>query len=224
MPALMGAANKGRGLNRQVLGAVIQRRERWKVGGQIRRDELKQVLQVCQTFHAMLAHVAQGHIGGQIAAHDVGHFPRQQNLAAMAGGHDPRDPIERVGGAVIVALRHRRTDIDAPCGRVQVRWSPRAAPRTRAGPPALPRPRAWARRTRPGTHRRSSYTRARRGRRWRCARSHGGARAPSRICSGSRSHKGVLPSISVNRKVTIPLGRSAMAHLHTLRRATPKSL
>ena len=31
----------------------------------------------------------------------------------MPGGHDPRDPVERVGRVVIIALSDRRTDMDA---------------------------------------------------------------------------------------------------------------
>src|SRR6266545_4462916 len=109
---LLGAAEEGGRLGRQVCPQRAECLERREGGGQIGHDDLEQVLQVRQTFHALLAHITQGHIRRQIAAHQVSHFHRKQNLSTMTGGHDPRDPIERVRGGVVVAFRYGWSDMN----------------------------------------------------------------------------------------------------------------
>ena len=71
---LLAPDQRGR-LHRQICGMGVECLERREDRRQIWRDQLKQVLQLGQTFHAMRAHVTKGDIGGQLAAHQIGHFP-----------------------------------------------------------------------------------------------------------------------------------------------------
>ena len=55
---------------------------------QIGRDHLPEMFEVEQTFQPMLAHVAQGDIGGQFAAHQFGGRIGEQDLSAIRDRHD----------------------------------------------------------------------------------------------------------------------------------------
>ena len=83
----------------------------------------------------------------------------------------------------------------------------RARPATPAGHPGPPRPRRRASGTPRRTRRRRWRTRTRRGPRSPPGGSRRDVRAPARIASGCCSHRGVEPSMSVNKKLTVPVGR-----------------
>src|SRR5207237_9785368 len=67
----LATADEGIALGRQAV--TRERRQRRKIGTQVRRDDLKQALGVEQTLQLMLAHFAQRDAFGQLSA---GHFCR----------------------------------------------------------------------------------------------------------------------------------------------------
>ena len=72
-------------LLRQVVGVCIERLERRKVGGQIRRDNLKHALGADQVLQPPLAHVAQGDVLREVIAHQFRGGERHQDLKGGGG-------------------------------------------------------------------------------------------------------------------------------------------
>ena len=57
--------------------------------------ELKDVLRTNEVLQAMFAEVSQRGLAGQLIAHQVGRGGREQRLAAVSNGHEPRGAVER---------------------------------------------------------------------------------------------------------------------------------
>ena len=76
-----------------------QRRE---AGRQRRMGELEDALGAAESLQLVLAHVLQGGAVRQLVGDERSGGRRQQHLAAMAGGHDARGPVE--GRTEVVAL------------------------------------------------------------------------------------------------------------------------
>lgn len=84
----------------QALGGDQRRRD----VGQVRRDDLVDVLGVCQVLEAVLAEVAQAHAIGEPVAQQLLRGERDEDLAAVADGLQARAAVERRAEVVAVAL------------------------------------------------------------------------------------------------------------------------
>ena len=154
----------------------------------------------------------------QVDELDAGHQRRRrrrdQDLAAVPGGHDPGGPVQRRPEVVAVAfLRPRPVATPMRTGSASSRWACTAAStagRAVANAAQTPSPVClnnqppWA-----SIAARSTSS---------CA-----ARA-ARMTSGSVSHRRVEPSMSVNRKVTVPDGCATDGHYPRARRSHPPAV
>ena len=191
------AADEAGELHRQVPGRGVERPQRRERRLQPVGAHLEQALRRRQVPQAVLAQVEQvdaGHQRGRGVAH--------QDLAAVTGGHHPGDAVQRRPEVVAVALVRPR------------RWPPPCAPAARAC--------RWAStaasiaapgRREHGAHPVAGVLEHRAAVRLDDRPQHARRGSPGRPASrpASASHIRVEPSMSVNRKVTVRAGRSAMA-------------
>ena len=61
---LLLPANEGSGLQREVVGAVVQRLEGWELRRQASHHKLEDMLRPGEVLEAVLSHVEQAHPGG----------------------------------------------------------------------------------------------------------------------------------------------------------------
>ena len=94
---LVGPADEARALHRQVARKLVERVQRRELLG----PELPDDHRVPKVAQAVLAEVAQ-----RQARHEIRGDAREQHLATVARGHDPRGAVDRRTEVVTVALLH----------------------------------------------------------------------------------------------------------------------
>jgi hypothetical protein len=105
------AAEERRGLRRQVVRPVAERRKRREIARERGMDELEEVLRPRKVLQSMLSQVAHAGLRRQPFPGQLGGERRQQHLASVGGRHDPGRAIHR--GAVEVARSSLRfADVD----------------------------------------------------------------------------------------------------------------
>src|SRR5439155_24215310 len=87
---------------------VAEAAKRWEVLHESGNNQLKEPFSFRHTLDAMLAQIAQLNIG----AEERGRCPREQHLAAVAGGADPRSSVD-IDSDVALVGNHRFTRVDA---------------------------------------------------------------------------------------------------------------
>src|SRR5262249_31117639 len=100
---LLRPPNQRGGLRRQVGAVHLQGLERWKVGGQVRGEELEYVLGVGEVFELIPAQVTQRQLRRKLLTHQFLDGLREQDLAAVTGSQQARDAAERQPKIVSVA-------------------------------------------------------------------------------------------------------------------------
>ena len=98
---------KLRELHGKIVRHAFQRTQRGKLRGQIRRDELIEMLGPREIAQAMLAQVTELHARRQMIAHQFLGGQRDQHLAAMGRGEDARHAIQRLAEVVAIAMLRR---------------------------------------------------------------------------------------------------------------------
>jgi hypothetical protein len=83
------------------------RAERRKLGGQILGQHLEDWLGPDEVFELVDTEIAQCHAGRQLIPDQLVGGGTEQDLPAVAGGHQPRDAVEqRAGVDTLLFLRH----------------------------------------------------------------------------------------------------------------------
>ena len=101
------AADERVALDRQVVGQRVEAAQWREVNGQVRGDDLEDVLGTGQVLEAMAAQVAQADGGRQRVPHQLAGGQREERLAAVAGGQEAGHAIDRRAEIVAVALQSR---------------------------------------------------------------------------------------------------------------------
>src|SRR6266545_1479602 len=183
---------------------LVEGSERREIRPQVMRDELKNALGVGQVFELVVTQVVQLRVRRQLLAHQLCHGQREQDLAAMTGSQQPRNAAEWQAEIVVApaldspvcsAMRTRSGPVGPHAPVCRRRWAANAAFNAAgARAKAAQNPSPAVRNTMPSC---SLIA-------WRrmlscCASASG-------IASGCCSQSRVLPSISVYRNVTVPVG------------------
>ena len=122
---LVVAAHEGRQLGGQVVRAQVQGADRREVGLKVRGDQLGEALRA-EVLEAMLAEVADRHVGREPAADECAGRFRDEDLPAVACRCDPGGAVNLERGVVAVGGRARLTgvephpDADRSVGRPRV--------------------------------------------------------------------------------------------------------
>jgi hypothetical protein len=98
-------AEQGCRLVGEVVRATCKRLERWKVGGEIRVEQLVDPLRFEEITQPVVAEIEKLGPRGKGAAGQLLHRLRQENLAAMSGRQEPGEAIQ--GSREVVAARVR---------------------------------------------------------------------------------------------------------------------
>ncbi len=108
-----GGQERGEGFGQWALDGVLGHRDALGGGellgggggrgvvGEVGGDELEDVLAVAQILQAVLAEIAEGDVLGQVVADHLLGGEGEEDLAAVAGGHEAGGAVE--GGAEVVA-------------------------------------------------------------------------------------------------------------------------
>ena len=91
------AADEAGELQRQVVREDVERAQRWKVGDEIGREQLVDVLGASEVAQPVLAQIAQARLRRQVALHEIGGDTRYQHLAAVSDREQTRDAIDAPG-------------------------------------------------------------------------------------------------------------------------------
>ena len=204
------AAEEGRQPRRQVVRDRVERRDRREVALQIGDHELPEVLGPLEVLEPMLAEVAQLDTLGQRLARRASAWcrtgaPGRRGRRSRCGWRDGR------GGR----RRPRSPKLASPvCMPIRTRTSAPSGHGSRGERALRRRRRRRRRRARWGRRRRTSRPRSRPRRRpaprTRRAAAPGGARGSPAMRSPCDWSSRVDPSMSVNRKVTVPVSSSGI--------------
>ena len=100
---LQPAADERRGLDRQVGGGAILRRQRGKGGLEGGMDELEDSLRTSKVLEPVLAEISQACPSRQSLLGQCCGGRREQHLTAVSGGHDPGRPVDGRSEVVVAA-------------------------------------------------------------------------------------------------------------------------
>ena len=144
------APNERGGLHGQVVRAALERPQGTEIGGQIRRQELKDALGADEILQAMFPEIPQLRTHRQLITHQLLGRQREEGLAPVPRRQEPGDPVEGRAEVVPVPLLGR-SPCARPCAPAGAPTSPQSSFTSRLagrrGPPPGPRGR-WGRRRR----------------------------------------------------------------------------